>query len=304
MAILLSCCGYILVHSPAQSEENDAQPADMIPQDEVVIENQGSLESVPVTYSVRIYKEPDRIKLKGNMSSEEDYKTLIGMVKANFPSVNLTDRVKIIENAPNADVKIGGLSFALKLLGYLENGQAAVDNNGLSLEGSASTAVVLTDVRSMLENDKPTGFPLKNIRIAPPENSWYASVKTDGGIKISGSVPNKISQKAIVDYAKHKFAGLDVEDLTSVNEKLPGQWTRAAQKSIDLLRLLDQGSIELTEQAIHLRGDAPSETTLMSIGAIANDLPSGFILKSEVTAPASVQSGVAAVPRPVDALAR
>lgn len=304
IAILLGCCGYFSVYSLAQSEGNDTQPTDMISQDEVIVHNEGALTSVPVTYSLRIYKEPDRIKLKGNMSSEEDYKTLIGIVKANFPSINLTDRIKIIESAPDADVKIGGLNFALKLLGCLESGQAVVDNNGLSLEGSASTAVVLTDVKSMLKNDKPAGVPLKSIRIAPPENSWYASISADRIIKISGSVPSKESQQAVFDYAKHQTTGLDVEDTAAVNDKLPAQWAKAAQKSIDLLLLLDKGSIELTGQTIHLRGDAPSETALKSIDAIANDLPSGFMLKSEVTAPASTHSGIAAAPPGTSAIPR
>ena len=44
----------------------------------------------PITYAVRIHKELDRIKLKGSMSSEEDQKTLIGLVKASFPSATIS----------------------------------------------------------------------------------------------------------------------------------------------------------------------------------------------------------------------
>lgn len=298
-AFVLGCCGYVflgITHSPLRAEEADTQQADMIPQDEVIVRGEGLAENLPITYSLRITKNPERIKLKGNMSSEEDYKTLIGMVKANFPSTSVVDRVKINEDVSNADVKIGGLGFALKLLGYLESGQAYVDNNGISLEGSASTAVVLTEVKNLIENDKPTGVPLKNIRIAPPEKSWHASVTPDRTIKITGIVPSKDSQKAISDYANQKFSNFDIDDGAVINNQLPDRWTQAAQKSIDLLFLLDMGSVEITEQTIHLKGNATSDTALKSIDAIANDLPSGFALKSEVTAPAPPHAGIAAMP--------
>ncbi len=300
LGFLFGCCGCILWISsnlPALAAEADAQQADMIPQDEVVVQNEGAAEdALPITYSLRIYKDSDRIKLKGSMSSEEDYKTLIGLIKANFPSVDVTDRVKVKEEAQDGDVKIGGLSFALKLLGYLETGQASVDNNGLSLEGAASTAVVLTEVRKLIDKDKPTGVPLRNIRIAPPEKSWVASVTPEGNLKISGIVPSKGGREKIAATAHEKFANFELDDSSVVNSKIEQRWVNASLRSLELLALLDKGSVEVTEQSIRLKGNAPSETALKSIDAIATDLPSGFALKSEVTAPASPHSGLASIP--------
>ena len=298
-ALLLGCCGAVIwgvAYSSIRAEEADSQHTEMIPQKEVVVQNTAATEALPITYSLWIFKDPERIKLKGNMSSEEDYKTLIGMVKANFPATNLVDRVKIKENTLDGDVKIGGLSFALKLLGYLENGKAFVDDNGISLEGSASTAVVLTEVQEVLDNDKPTGVPLKNVRIAPPEKAWHASVTPEKVVRIIGRVPSKDSQKVIANYVKQKFSDCYVSDNTEINDQLPDGWTQAAQKSLDLLALLDPGSVELTEQTIHLQGNASSEAAMKSIDEIAKHLPSGFALKSEVTAPALPFAGVAAVP--------
>jgi hypothetical protein len=288
---------------PARADKIDTKQADMIPQDEVIVQNDGSADDLPITYSLRIYKEPDRIKLKGNMSSEEDYKTLLGLIKANFPSSSLSDRVEVNEKTANAEVKIGGLSFALKLLGHLETGNASMDNNGLSLEGSASTAVVLTEVIALIEKDKPTGVPIRNIRIAPPEKSWHASVTDDGSVRLSGVTPSSESQKAIVQSARQKFSNFDIEDNTSVNTKLNARWTQAALRSLELLLLLDKGSVEVTEQSIHLKGAAPSETAVLSIDAIASNLPSGFALKSEVTAPAP-HDGMAANPYTSSAIMR
>ena len=299
LALILSCCGYafwIATVLPARADDTSTQHTDMIPQDELVVQSKGNTDSLPITYCVRISKHQDRIKLKGRVSSDEDYKTLIGLVKASFPAVDLTDRVQIKRGAPAGVVKIGGLSFALKLLGYLEKGQASVDDNGLSVDGSASTAVVLTELKELLDNNKPTGVPLKNIRIALPPKSWSASVMPGGIVKIVGVVPNEAGKKAIANAVHEMFPECDVDDSSAVNETLPERWMKAALHSLQFLRLLDKGAVELTDQTIHLRGVAPSETAVSEIDALAADLPSGFALKSEVTAPV-MRAGMAEIPQ-------
>jgi hypothetical protein len=128
-------------------------------------------------------------------------------------------------------------------------------------------------------------------------------VTDDGSVRLSGVTPSSESQKAIVQSARQKFSNFDIEDNTSVNTKLNARWTQAALRSLELLLLLDKGSVEVTEQSIHLKGAAPSETAVLSIDAIASNLPSGFALKSEVTAPAP-HDGMAANPYTSSAIMR
>lgn len=285
---MIGCCAaWNATISAACAQQSEGRLANMIPQEEVIVRDEITGETVPVTYCLRISKDGERIKLKGVMSSQEDYKTVMGLMKASFPAVDLTDRLKVKESAQDANnVKMGGLSFALKLLGYLESGQALVDNNGLSLEGSASTAVVLNDVRNLIENNKPTGVPLKNIRIAPPAKSWSASVLPDGTLKFAGVVPSNSSKNSIAEETKRMFPRYALDDNTVVNRHLPKKWARIALKSLRLLTVLNQGTVELTDDTIHLRGIAPNELALRTINVMAADFPSGFAVKSEVTAPA------------------
>ncbi len=264
----------------------------MIPQSDVVVKNEGVTEARPVTYSVRINRDLDRIKLKGNMASEEDYKTLIGLVKASFPSASVYDRVKVVKSSSGHNVKIGGLSFALKLLGYVERGKAQIDDNGVSLEGAASTAVVLTDVKNAIA-DSPTGVLIKSIRISPPVKSWTASVTKDGTLKISGVVPDQSDKKAIMTAANTMFPECSISDGTGFNRHLSDKWMKAAVHALDLLRLLDSGSVEITDQSISLKGDAASETAVKMIDARATEIPTGFSLNSEVTSPG--KPGMAAI---------
>lgn len=297
LALVLGCCGYLACGSAvvAEATGQNAQQADLIPQDDVIFRNEVSADELPITYSLHIYKEPSRIKLKGNMSSEEDYKTLMGLVKANFPAADLNNRVKIDDKSAKEDVKIGGLSFALKLLGYVETGRASVNNNGLSLQGEASTAVVLTEVNKLIENDKPTGMPI-DIHIARPEKNWQASVSADGVVKISGVVKSEDVKKQILDVINSRFPRSRLDDKTLVNNKISDEWGNVSLRSIELLSLLDKGSVEVTEETIHLKGDASNGKALLMIEAISGKLPNGFALKSEVTAPAPPHAGIAAVP--------
>jgi hypothetical protein len=220
------------------------------------------------------------------------------LLKANFPSINLSDRIKIDDKAPDGEVKIGGLSFALKLLGYVETGQASVDNNGLHMEGSANTAVVLTEVEKLVKEDKPAGVSIKNLRIAPPRKSWNASIKPEGILRITGVVADAKQQHELHQLAKQKFSYLSIQDETVIDAKVPEDWGKVAERSIDLLELLNQGSVEVTEQMVHLKGHVPTAEAMHSIELIGADLPGGVALRSEVSAPAGFAEGVAAIPSP------
>jgi hypothetical protein len=295
-AVILSCCGCALWGSAgyeARAESAEPAQAEMIPQDDVVVRSGASGTNQPVTYSLRIYKNRDRFKLKGNMSSEEDYKTLLGLLKASFPSAGVTDRIEVKESATDSDVKIGGLSFALKLLGYLDKGQATVDDNGLTLEGAASTAVVLNEVRKLIDNDRPTGVPLKNIRIAPPQKSWTISLTDNGTLKITGVVPDEAKKQAIAAAASKTLPECNIDDSTSVNSSIPDKWVDAAHHSLSILKVLSRGSVEITEDTIQLKGAAPNEVALKTIERLASEMPAGFSVHSEVTAP--TRPGVAAI---------
>jgi hypothetical protein len=296
VALILSCLGcavwYNASHQPARAESALGAQSEMIPQDEILVQNEGAGENRPITYSVRIYKDLDRIKIKGNMSSDEDYKTLVGLVKATFPSGTISKNIKITTTPGSHDVKIGGLSFALKLLASLECGKANVDDNGVWLEGAASTAVVLNEVKKTIADDRPTGVPIKFIRVSPPLKSWTASIK-DGSLKISGVMPDETGKRAITVAAGKMFPEYDISDHTGVNTRLPDRWMKAALHALSLLQLLDNGSVEITDQSIRLKGDAPSETAVKMIDARATEIPSGFSLNSEVSSPG--RPGVAAI---------
>ncbi len=285
---LISFCAALTILSGATSIANAGEAAltqDVIPQDQVTHSDPGVHTTDPVTYSVRIYKEPNRIKLKGEISSQEDYQTLIGLVKANFPSINLTDRVKVTQDSSETGVKIGGLSYALKVLGYVENGQATYDNNGLHLVGSADTATVLDEVRKLVLKDKPEGVAVKNLTVTAPELSWRIQLREGQTIRISGVVKSAKMKDELRSRLRQLFPLHTIIDTSSVNEKLPDHWPQSIEKSIELLTYLEHGLIDVTAASINVKGHSASEGMLSLLVSASKNLPSKVAVNSEVTAP-------------------
>lgn len=265
-----------------EANENSRDP---IPQDEVVVADPDPAQDSPVTYSVRISKEPDRIKLKGSISSEEDYKTLIGMVKANFPSMTLSDRVKVEPETPVPDVKIGGLSFALKVLGYVENGSATYDNNGLSLEGSVNTAVVLDQVQQLVHKEKPEGVSVKMLRISAPDLSWRVQLNESNTIKISGIIASSAKKDEVLNKLRHLFPAHTIIDNSKIMDGLPEHWDGSINKSIEFLAYMDYGLVDVTKTSINVKGHAGDKARLSLLIQATKEMPDTVAVNSEVTAP-------------------
>lgn len=239
--------------------------------------------AVPVTYSLRIYKESDRIKLKGEMLSEDDYKTLIGLVKANFPSVNVTDRVKVTTADAATDLKIGGLSFALKILGYLDSGRATVDNNGLHLEGETDDNAVREQIAKVISLDTPLSVDPRNIKISSPAQllSWRAEIGF-GRLTLTGNVPDGSKKQALADLARQYFAHLQLVDHTNIVSHAPEDWVVAATHSLNILKYLQSGSVEISGQSVVIEGNTLDEQTLFNIDTMTTKYPPEFALETRV----------------------
>ncbi len=252
-------------------------------------------------FSLRIFKETDRLKIKGFLVSEEDHKTVLGLVKAAFPTTDLTDRIKIEEDATNATLKVGSINFALKALTFMETGVAVVDGASVSFDGEVGTATAHDEIREFIKSSLPTGVILKSQVIkAPPKSfSWRAEVQ-DRKISIRGEVPSLDSKELLQKQANSLFKGWVVSDYTAVSEGAPEDWVKAATHSLAVLQLLKSGFVHIKGQTIRLEGVVDNKKKLIAIDRLASKYPSGFSLVSHVRFPlqnGADASGVLAVPQ-------
>lgn len=235
---------------------------------------------------VKITKQaPDKLKLKGIVATEDDHKALLGLVKASFPSADVKDRLKIA-NIADTQMKLGGFSFALKALSYLQAGSAKIDNEGIELTGSAETSAVYAEVKTFIETGVPSGVILKDVKIKSPTTSfvWRADFE-DGRVIISGVVPNQSGRQELQNAVGKLFSGLEVADHTHVASGAPESWLEAAMHSLKVLRLLDSGFVQVSDQGIWLDGQAADDATLRHIDSLADKYPAGFSLQTKLSAP-------------------
>jgi hypothetical protein len=258
-------------------------------------------------FNLRIFKATDRIKLKGHLHSEDDHKTVLGVVKAAFPTSDLTDRIKIEENPTKTTLKVGSINFALKALTYMETGMAIVDGVSVSFDGEVETATAHEEFNKFINSSLPTGVILKsqNIKAPPKSFSWHAKLK-DGNISIRGEVLSKENKKLLISRANALFKGMKLNDYIAVSlgasakKGAPENWEEATLHSLEVLRLLKSGSIEMKGQTISVEGVAVNKGVIIAIDRLASKYPSGFSLASHVRLPSRKDSdatGVLAVPR-------
>lgn len=248
-------------------------------------------------YSVKVTKQASgRLKLKGQVPTQEDHKALIGLVKASFPSADVTDRVKIAD-APHLDTKpsgIGGISFALKTLGFLQSGDARIDERGVDLSGRTESNAAYAEVLGFI-GTPPTGVIVRQAQIEPPSNalSWRAEVG-DGRVRLTGAVPDSDGKKKLEASVQKLFSGLEIVNDTYIAEGAPESWLNAAMHSLHVLRLLDTGFVQLADHTIRLDGHASDELKLSKIDTLADQYPTGFSFQSKVSAP--TQASMITVP--------
>ncbi|MGH6832637.1 MAG: hypothetical protein ACRECM_06405, partial [Methyloceanibacter sp.] len=80
------------------------------------------------------------IRLRGSVPTDEDRRTVLGMIKAHFPDLEVEDRLKINAGAPPQDQWLGAVSFGLKQLSHLKRGSARLLNVALKVDGEARSA--------------------------------------------------------------------------------------------------------------------------------------------------------------------
>ncbi|MEJ2227957.1 MAG: hypothetical protein P8Y67_06925 [Alphaproteobacteria bacterium] len=247
-------------------------------------------------FNLRIFKETDRIKLKGNLPTEEDHKTVLGLVKAAFPTTDLSDRIKLEEKTDKTTLKVGGITFALKALTHMETGMALVDDDSVSLEGKVETAAAHDEVRKFIRSSQPTGVVVKaeNIQEPPKDFTWRAELK-EKKIRILGEVPSKENREILQERVKMLFKGVQLSDQTAVSEGAPENWAKAASHSLEVLQLLKSGFILMEGESIRVEGVATSEDKLIDIDRLASKYPSGFSLESHVKLPHRSDANAAGV---------
>ena len=251
----------------------------------------------PVTGAVKVADKPDKtdvhpagyvwsatrigsgLRLRGSVPSEEDRRTLLGMVKAHFPDLEAEDRLKIVKGAPPKDQWLGAVSFGLKQLSHLKRGSVRLLDVGLKVDGEARSAADYAEVKKALAGPLPTGLSIIGDSVRPPIADPFVFTADLGAnaLSLSGSVPSEDARKQVRELSRQLFERPGLDDRLQLASGAPKNWDEAVTAALHALSRLESGKISLSGLAVTIEGVAPDKGTAVAVSyQLRRDLPALF----------------------------
>jgi hypothetical protein len=240
----------------------------------------GADATTPSTFSVQIFRDQTRIKLRGQVASEEDHKTILGLVKGSFASLDIVDRMRVGKAAPDTNLKVGGIIFALKVLGYIDTGRASVDERNVSVGGEAGSSTSHPALQATLD-EPPAGIEVKTSIV--PSIYWRGQLLDDGHLIMTGYVVAEDNKKDLENSAHNLLPSSQVANHTSIVENAPDEWTFVTTHSLKILRNLRYGEVHIKGRTIRIKGAVLNQDSLKAIDGLVEKYPRTYSLESKVT---------------------
>ena len=202
------------------------------------------------------------IRLRGSVPTDEDRRTVLGMVKAHFPDLQVEDRLKVADaGAPPQDQWLGAVSFGLKQLSHLKRGSARLYDVALKVDGEARSAADYVEVKKALAGPLPTGLVVASESIKPPIADPFVFVADLGAneLSLSGSVPNENARKHVRELSRQLFRRPGLDDRLELASGAPKNWNEAVIAALRALSQLESGKIALSGLAVTIQGVAPDQ---------------------------------------------
>lgn len=238
----------------------------------------------PFNWSAR--RRGNRIRLAGYVPDRATKQAVLGLTKAAMPGVEVVDRMHTARGVPSPDTWLAGLSFALKQLSLLKQGDARFDDLALTISGEAEDTAAFKAVNTALKSGLPKGTKLSSAHITGPAVSPYTwSAQFAGGqLVLGGHVAGGEKGKSdLLAAAKVAAPSVNIVDRMEPGEGAPQGWSNAAIVLVKELVRLDSGTAEMKDAALSVGGIAPDEAQAQSIRtALRASVPTAFTLVDQI----------------------
>ncbi len=221
----------------------------------------------------------NKVKLRGFVPSEKDQRTVVGMAKAHFANLEIDDALKVAGGAPPKEQWLGAVSFALKQLTHIEEGNVRLSDVALSLDGRAKTAADYNELQAAIHGALPTGMSLQKMAVAPPvAEPFVFTASLEGNIlTLAGNVPNAELQSRLLELAAQAFQGRAIDDQLTIAAGAPENWKDAATAALAALSRLQEGKVTLSGDDLKIDGMAADKSTATELSfQLRRDLPSPY----------------------------
>jgi hypothetical protein len=233
----------------------------------------------PTGYVWTASRSESGLKLRGTIPSEEDRKTMLGMVKAHFPDLKVEERMKIAEGGPPREQWLGAVSFGLQQLSYLKRGTVRLANSSLKVSGVAQSADDYVKIKKALAGPLPAGLVIRGDEVRAPVADPFVFTADLGvnALSLAGSVPSEDSRKQLRELSRQLFEKPGLDDRLKVASGAPKNWEEAVMAALRALSRLETGKVALSGLAVTIEGVAPDQGTAVAVSyQLRRDLPSLF----------------------------
>ena len=253
------------------------------------VDNRASLVDKVDRYEWTAIRKDNRIRVDGLVASDKIRRDVMGMVRANFPSLEIDDRMKLARGAPPVDVWLGGVGFGLKQLALLRDGRVDLEQTSISVAGDAIDARSYRAVKASLSGKLPQGIRLKSEAVRPPVASPYVwSARRQGKeVLLVGHVPNDTVRDELMRAARRVAPEAKLVDQMEPASGAPDGFVGVAGALMEQLGKLEEGTGQIRDKAATLTGVADTAARADDIksatgrGALASFRTTGDIRHRE-----------------------
>jgi outer membrane protein OmpA-like peptidoglycan-associated protein len=254
-----------------------------------VVDNRAGVIDQPDRYEWSAIRRDDGIRVDGFVPDDKTRRDVIGIVKANFPTLDVDDRMKLAAGSPPIDVWLGGVGFGLKQLSLLREGRVDLEHTSLSVSGDALDPRSYRVLMASLKAPLPQGIRLKKEAVRAPSVSPYAwSARRRGSeFQLTGFVPDERVRNELIQTARRHAPDARIVDRMELASGAPDSFAEVAGSLMQQLGQLEEGKAEVRDRSATLAGmaatmaNAEAARSAMGQGALAVFRTSGDIRHRE-----------------------
>ena len=198
------------------------------------------------------------VTLTGFVPDDRVRAQVLAQARAYPRSPRVIDRMEIGSGAPAGFATSAVLS--LRELARLEDGTAALRDAALSLEGLAADEQTAATARRELRANAPPGIRVTDqirVREAPVAliQPYTGGVDVDDArVVLTGHVPSAASQSALVQSARTRFPGRQIDDRLVVGAGAPEGWQRCFDGALLGIARVGTGRAQLVDRRLDVSG--------------------------------------------------
>ncbi len=222
----------------------------------------------PFTWRARF--KASQLELSGHVPSEEVRGEIVETAKQVMPKAAIVDKMTAAGGAPANWANV--VNLVLREMANLEEADARLSDETLTIEGVAQKEVTSQRVTSALNVGRPENFTIDNLLTfreptLPTISPFTTTIVSDGEtVSLTGVAPDERRRQRVVAMVRERFPGREVVDALTYANGAPAGWLACADAGLRGLARLDKGRAEMSDTNLVVRGDTKDE-------AVHRDLP-------------------------------